>query len=423
MDTFLTVYTKLKNHFDTDVDHGHYYADWTTTSFIKVRRENPKKNLHEVLDIMLDKLQLCQRALGQQYIGEYALRTTVITACQGVKELEMALYKPSLECEALFGDLQSLIENSLAMTVSVNFTKADTDNQYYLDRRYSNNSLGRVRGNHNPRGRGGGFIRGQNGFGRCSGDDRQTSTSDKKCYICGKTGCWSMNHMLEERKRSKVQYIAHCEITGEQMEYNVFLVAYEGEEVDQFFLEEQEKDEEDQRIAVKYLTDQAFLHHVTGEDVYRYTEPTIPATQFLIKDRYSRITYQGILPDTGASNVSTAGKEQFLALQTEDPTVTLDMSTTGNASIQFGKGSITTSIGTAHVCTEIGKIKFEVLDAPTPFLLCLKDMDKLCVYFNNTTDQLLQGKATYPVTRKWGHLWFHLSRAEHARVFLTETEL
>jgi hypothetical protein len=59
---------------------------------------------------------------------------------------------------------------------------------------------------------------------------------------------------------------------------DIFLVAYEGEEVDQFFLEEQEEDEEDQRIAVKYLTDQAFLHHVTGEDVYRYTEPTIPAT-------------------------------------------------------------------------------------------------------------------------------------------------
>ena len=72
---------------------------------------------------------------------------------------------------------------------------------------------------------------------------------------------------------------------------------------------------------------------MTGEDIYRYTEPIMPATQFLIEDRYSRITYQGILPDTGASNVSTAGKEQLLALQSEDPTVTLDTSTSGNASV------------------------------------------------------------------------------------------
>ncbi|KAF1935267.1 hypothetical protein EJ02DRAFT_507147 [Clathrospora elynae] len=386
MDTFLTAYTKLKNHFDTDVNHGHYYTDWTTTSFVKVRRENPDKSLHEVLDIMLDKLQLCQRALGQQYIREYALRMTVITACWGVKELEMALYKPPLECEALFGDLQSSIKNSLAMTVSVNFTKADPEDQYYLDRRYSNTSPGRLRGGRD------GSNRGRGGFQQRSESNPQTTRSDKKCYICGKTGCWSTNHTLEERRRSKAQYIAHCEITGEQMEYAVFLVAYEGEEVDQFFQEE----EDDQRLAVKYLMNQAFLHHVTGED-------------FLIEDRYSRITYQGILLDTGASNVSTAGKEQFLALQSKDPT--------------FGKGSVTTSIGTAHVSTEVGKIKFKVLDAPTPFLLCLKDMDRLNVYFNNTTDQLVQGKATFPVIRKWGHPWFHLSRAEHARVFLTETEL
>jgi len=387
MDTFLTAYTKLKNHFDTDVNHSHYYADWTTTTFAKVRRENPEKSLHEVLDIMLDKLQLCQRALGQQYMGEYALRTTVITACRGVKELEMALYKPSLECEVLFRDLRSSIKNSLAMAASVNFTETDPDNQYYLDRRYTNNSSGRMRGNHNQHGGRNTFARGRGKFFQRSGDNMQINTRrDKKCYICGKTGCWSTNHTLEERKRSKAQYLAHCEIMGEDMEYAVFLTEYEGEEVDQFFVDDQEEDEKEQWLAVKYLTDQAFLHHVTGEDIYRYTTPNIPASQFLIEDRYSRITYQGILPDTGASNVSTAGKEQFLALQAEDPTVTLDTSTAGNTSVQFGKGSITTSIRTAHVSTAIGKIKFQVLDAPTPFLLCLRDMDRLHVYFNNTTD-------------------------------------
>jgi hypothetical protein len=56
MDTFLTVYTKLKNYFNTDVNYSHYYADWTTTSFPKVRRENPNKTLHKVLNIMLDRL-------------------------------------------------------------------------------------------------------------------------------------------------------------------------------------------------------------------------------------------------------------------------------------------------------------------------------------------------------------------------------
>ena len=62
---------------------------------------------------MLSKLQLCQRALGPEYAGEYALRTTIITACRGVKEFEMALFKPPILYKELFGDLRSSIENAL----------------------------------------------------------------------------------------------------------------------------------------------------------------------------------------------------------------------------------------------------------------------------------------------------------------------
>jgi hypothetical protein len=101
----------------------------------------------------------------------------------------------------------------------------------------------------------------------------------------------------------------------------------------------------------------------------------------------------------------------------------MDISTAGKASIKFGKGSVTASVGTAQVSTEIGKIDFEVLEAPTPFLLCLADMDRLNVYFNNTTDELVQGENRTPVIRKWGHPWFHLNKRERATMFLTETEL
>ncbi|KAF1970678.1 hypothetical protein BU23DRAFT_581990 [Bimuria novae-zelandiae CBS 107.79] len=89
-------------------------------------------------------------------------------------------------------------------------------------------------------------------------------------------------------------------------------------------------------------------------------------------------------------------KEQYLALIQEDPTVTMDTSTAGKTSIKFGKGSVTVSIGTAQIPTEIGKIDFEVLDAPTP----------LKVYFNNTTDEL-----------------FYLNKRERATAFLIKIEL
>ncbi|KAK1918683.1 hypothetical protein P3342_001732 [Pyrenophora teres f. teres] len=389
-DTFLTVYTKLKNHFDTDVNHSHYYADWTTTSFAKVHRENPDKTLHEVLDIMLDKLQLCQRALGQQYMGEYALRTTVITACRGVKEFAMALYRPSLECEVLFGDLRSSIENSLAMTTSVNFTEVDQGNQYYLDRRY--NSNGRNRGGSRG-GTRGAFQKGEQSFDSSRGFKPRWK---KKCFVCQKEGCWSTNHTDEERKTARAQFFSMLYFTGAPppKDFSVHLAEYEGiEHTSQYNqrLEEEEDCEDDdnddgtgeqqyfeqQFFKEQCLADQAFLHHISGDDIYGRGAPSAPASQFLLEDRYTRSLYQGILPDTGAANVSTVGKEQYLALTREDPTVKIDTSTAGKASIKFGKGEATASIGTVQVSTEIGKINFEVLEAPTPFLLCLADMDRL----------------------------------------------
>ncbi|CAE7020765.1 hypothetical protein PTTW11_03135 [Pyrenophora teres f. teres] len=365
-DTFLTVYLKLKNHFDTDVNHSHYYADWTTISFAKVRRENPDKTLHEVLDIMLDKLQLCQRALGQQYMGEYALRTTVITACRGVREFAMALYRPSLECEVLFGDLRSSIENSLAMSTSVNFIEGDQDNQYYPDRRYNSNRRGRGR----SQGRGGTrgtFPEGEQRFDSSRGAKPNWK---KKCFVCQKEGCWSTNHTDEERKAARTQFFSACHFSGGHIpvDFSVHLAEYKGNE------------------------------HISHREV-----PSAPASQFLLEDRYKRSLYQGILPDTGAANVSTVGKEQYLALTREDPTVKLDTSTAGKALIKFRKGEAIASIGTVQVSTEIRKINFEVLEAPTPFLLCLTDMDRLKVYFNNTTDELVQGNIRIPVLRKWGH--------------------
>ncbi|KAF1967177.1 hypothetical protein BU23DRAFT_584014 [Bimuria novae-zelandiae CBS 107.79] len=100
----------------------------------------------------------------------------------------------------------------------------------------------------------------------------------------------------------------------------------------------------------------------------------------------------GILPNTGAANISTISRKQYLALTREDLTVTIDISTAGKASIKFGKGSVTASISTTQVSTEIRKINFKVLKAPTPFLLYLADIDRLNVYFNNTTDKLVQGE-------------------------------
>ena len=54
----------------------------------------------------------------------------------------------------------------------------------------------------------------------------------------------------------------------------------------------------------------------------------------------------------------------------------------GQYMICFGKGTVT-SFGTIRVQTPLGFITFYIVSINTPFLFCIKNMDKLGVKFNN----------------------------------------
>ena len=85
---------------------------------------------------------------------------------------------------------------------------------------------------------------------------------------------------------------------------------------------------------------------------------------------------------------------------------------TGAVNVQFGIGS-TVLIGSVTVKTLIGLVDFYVVKADTPFLLCLIDIDRLQIYYNNTMDTLI-GPATtlgskhitLPIIRQFGHPFF-----------------
>jgi hypothetical protein len=64
---------------------------------------------------------------------------------------------------------------------------------------------------------------------------------------------------------------------------------------------------------VDILRNQATYHAVTGEDVFETKAGEI-IDSFTVNNRYSSEVFQGIMLDTGASGVSTAGEAQYLAL-------------------------------------------------------------------------------------------------------------
>src|ERR1700712_5218527 len=172
------------------------------------------------------------------------------------------------------------------------------------------------------------------------------------------------------------------------------------------------------RETIVQLQNQATMHLLTKTTTFDSSE--ILTTE----SRYSKHAFHGILPDTGASGISSAGEQQVIALQAIDPSIKIDRSQTGG-NVKFGKGASDATLGTIAVPTPFGKITFHVVSSETPFLWCIQDMDEMGVHLVNHKNLLVQGEKIIPVVRKFGHPFLLLHPPEHGIAYchLTENEL
>ena len=103
--------------------------------------------------------------------------------------------------------------------------------------------------------------------------------------------------------------------------------------------------------------------------------------------------------DISAFKKSTVSYGQYLAYKnTTADNTDIDTTQIGAVNVQFGIGSAA-SIGSVIVKTPIGPVDFHVVKADTPFLLCLIDIDKLQVYYNNVIDALIGPTLTLLITQ------------------------
>jgi hypothetical protein len=124
---------------------------------------------------------------------------------------------------------------------------------------------------------------------------------------------------------------------------------------------------------------------------------------YITTERYNSKQFYGVIIDTGTSKISTAGYRQYLAYRnTITDNTDIDTSRIRAINVQFGIGS-TASIKSVIVKTLISPVNFYVVNMDTPFLLCLADIDKLQVYYNNVIDTLISPALTLPITRRFRH--------------------
>ncbi len=97
--------------FDTEVNKAQYHTNWSLMTYysLKAEKSNIRKTNLKVLQTLLDKLQLCQRALGFGYMGKNQLIAATQRACCGVSELEFTLFTLTTTFEELSSKLRSSI--------------------------------------------------------------------------------------------------------------------------------------------------------------------------------------------------------------------------------------------------------------------------------------------------------------------------
>ncbi len=148
-----------------------------------------------------------------------------------------------------------------------------------------------------------------------------------------------------------------------------------------------------------HLSNKSFMHLLTAQNILPSNKGSI--AQDFVLDQYAETIFQGIMPDTGVTKVSIAGKNQFKALQCEMPEIELNITRANKATICFGSGLPLSSIGTVQVFSPVGTANVHVVDTLIPFFFCLKDINILGIYLNNITNQLIcQNGKSIPIFRK-----------------------
>ncbi|KAM4063225.1 cwf18 domain containing protein [Hirsutella rhossiliensis] len=395
--TFRQAYDIFKQHFDTEVNHVHYHTDWTTITFNSIRAQDASKT---------------PRTLGREYAGDLQLRTTLMKACRGVPELQYALFKPADNVEHLLADLRASVETHLALITTSQFPLTLLDHLIITIHTISTTST----------------VDTDIQVNDPAADTNKATTVETtglKAVVTTIIATKAVGQLNTLRMNGKGQGPTYHSMSL----HRCYILDYEGHEMSSFDDTEDTWEEHDnstndhpeQWQASQMLCQQAFNHLITGEDVYQTDQTVVPASQFIIEDRYSRDRFQGIMIDT-------AGYSQYIALQREDPSVALDSSTSGQASIKFGNSDAIHSSAQSPL-THPRKDHVPRPSNPNSLLLCLADMDRLGIYFNNITDTInctnhcTNRPTSIPVVRKWGHPWFFLTKDEESISFLTETEI
>ena len=363
--TIQSLQKAMTSRFETEERTRALVRQWDSLSLARIISDNSGKTTTQCLEHLIDRVSKLQHTLPPAYAEDYVVRNKLLNAVRHVPECQLACQKPASTIHGVIADLQAAVANSSEQAFSEAF---------YTDRHYNGKPAPPATAQHN----------------------KSQTQRPGKCFVCGKKGCWSTKHSLQERrdaakkKPAFKQYFTDAESTVETDEVEEVLQEIEDLTANTFDLEEGEFMLEPHAFTAD-LCRTAFEHSLskTSPDAKRKPQKTSDPSLYDDKE------FRGIMLDTGAAKGSTVGEEQFQAyckfIGRED---FMDRSRTSNCKFGF---ALAKGVGIARVEFPVGTLTFSatfhVIDKQTPFLLCINDMDRLGIYLDNLDNAVVHKKS------------------------------
>ncbi len=262
--------------------------------------------------------------------------------------------------------------------------------------------------------------------------DRFSIRVSKKCFVCDKFNCWSTNHIEKKRDDFKKRFANRNLIYKSRQKFERrlkhFITEFEDNQDEDFIAQFFEKLNIDMKISFDNISISEFVIELDSESKSFLIvvdsiddSKTISAIIIMLADktfkhrlisinniivlanlisyiynvftasRYDDREFKDILIDYDAANFSSEDIEQFTILQRINKT-TLTLNKKKIIYFKFDIDEIL-SIDIVNLNTFVDVITFHIVLVQTSFLLCLVNMNRLRLYFNNLINMLIEERS------------------------------
>ncbi len=418
----------IKNAFEESEEQRRNLIRWQIISISNVVAVNQNQNmfLFECLQKMCLEMNIIQRELDLAFYDSIHLRKNIIRICRSHFALTNDLNNVSINVFDLINNLHTsiinyeVVQKSTQSETYLQQNHQDQDDQYFIDRQYRRDEYSSRRDE----------FRDSSRF--------RISRLSKKCFVCDKHDCWSINHFEKKRDDSKKRFSNRHSQYKIRQEYDRRLKQYIADFEDIIISDSDDEDATqyfDDLNFISSVIDDAKLIELESNELFLTSFDELQNIEFvnsffvinslfnffissfankafehrlilknitnvsvnesfdfiyisIIESRYDDREFKDILMNCDTTRRSTAEIDQFTALQKLNDSIKLNQSTV-ESKIQFDIDSISI-MSTIELNISLEQLIFHIIKINTFFLLCLVDLNRLEVYFNNLTNELMQ---------------------------------